>query len=281
VNARSDFEYFLEVLALNPGVIRPPDMTGALNLSAIIPGYASVDPNTSPWVTPPDIASLYQALTNVAILLLGSNPPATIVPDTAWYYLPERSVYIQGINPLARVGLNRAIKLIDGLLRAKICDVAEKHLGTQGNKFQQKYYDEAIDGNAPTGPAGIHWCGIFACWIWRQVGMNVKWVLRLGIKHLGNNTAFNATKSSTAWKMLSPGDILVHDGVQPNGANHHMIVVAVAADGSEVDVLEGNAGDPDPNKSVVKLTQGKKIRDLIDPYYFSVDTYRDMAVRYN
>jgi hypothetical protein len=81
--------------------------------------------------------------------------------------------------------------------------------------------------------------------------------------------------------MLSPRDILVHDGVRANGANHHMIVVAVAADGSEVDVLEGNAGDADPNKSVVKMTRGKKIPDLTAPYYFSVDTYRDMSVRYN
>jgi hypothetical protein len=166
--------FFSAVRAANSGRTSPPAVTGALDLAALIPGDPPVDPDPSPWVTPQDVAALYQSLTSLAILLLGSNPPATILPDTPWYYLPERSVYVQGINPLARVGLNRAIKLIDGMLRAQICGVAENHLAKEGEKFQQKYYDEAIAGQAPAGPAGIQWCGIFACWIWRQAGLNVK-----------------------------------------------------------------------------------------------------------
>jgi hypothetical protein len=108
-NNCTDFEYFQEVLALNSGLTSPPALSRALDLAGLIPGDPPVDSDPSPWVTPQDVAALYQSLTSLAILLLGSNPPATILPDTAWYYLPERSVYVQGINPLAWVGLNRAI----------------------------------------------------------------------------------------------------------------------------------------------------------------------------
>lgn len=78
-----------------------------------------------------------------------------------------------------------------------------------------------------------HWCGIFACAVLREAGLNVRWTLLGGkIRNESNGTYVKYT--SGRWG-IAPGDIaLIAD------ANHHFLITDVDSAAKRYTTLEGN-----------------------------------------
>ncbi len=93
-------------------------------------------------------------------------------------------------------------------------------------------------------PGGKSWCGVWACHIYQQAGVNVKWDLTKG-QMVGDVTRTLAPSFSTPAQYkaersafeqsIKPGDVITLNGK----TNHHAIVVNVNADGT-VDTIDGN-----------------------------------------
>jgi hypothetical protein len=84
---------------------------------------------------------------------------------------------------------------------------------------------------AQSKPTGISWCGIFATWVWRQAGLNVRWVNGQGI--VGSNV-----KRVFGNKGFSIGDVVILNSQEV----HHCLVSALPNPGSDsIETVNGNS----------------------------------------
>ena len=110
--------------------------------------------------------------------------------------------------------------------------------------------------------SGIHWCGIFALWVWSQAGLGrVKWSRRKGGPRVGDGPL----KASSKKNAFLPGDI----GVIPTDT-HHFIFVSRLPDRQRLVTVDGNWG----NQEIVKMPGGPGDIHLLSQvrYFYSVDT---------
>ena len=105
-----------------------------------------------------------------------------------------------------------------------------------------------LSTGAFVGGAVKHWCGIFACHVLREAGLNVRWTL-LGGKIVGKSA--NQVKYVPGNQGLRPGDV----AMIPK-ANHHFIVTGVDYGSNTLWSVDGN-------------TSGQMIRSLTKQVKYS------------
>jgi len=203
----------------------------------------------------PDSASLYQ-LFGQAVALTGNSGGVMVVP-------------------------------VAGTLREAICNAAKANAS---GTCKQEYLDQTHNGDL-TVPVSVHWCGIFAAWVWRQASALV--YFKRGDKTkkgefggIWRESPDQFLGASGRLNFLWPGDIIVFSPVA-NGRNHHAIVTAVSlpVQGRElpdtVNLVEGNAGGNPPQSSIVKATVGMGLAANAEPkQFYSVDTFQNPKIRH-
>lgn len=96
-------------------------------------------------------------------------------------------------------------------------------------------------GGTTESEKAIHWCGIFATFVLRRVGLNVKWRSNFGIVSHSSTVEFFARKNSFVPKdgfdrtAFAPGDVCVIPK-----ANHHFIVIEAPAGSDTLRCVAGN-----------------------------------------
>src|SRR5208337_385646 len=202
----------------------------------------------------PDSAPLYQLL-GQGIALTGN--------DSGWMVVPT-----------------------PGTLRGAIVNAAKAN---SSGTCKQEYLDQTHNGDL-RAPVKIHWCGIFAAWLWRQASALVYFKRGDKTKKTGEfggiwrESPDQFLGGSGRLNLLYPGDIIVFSPT--GGRNHHAIVTASSASvtGSVpnvVNLVEGNAGGNPPESSIVKTTDGMRLAaNTEDKQFYSVDTFQDSKVRY-
>ena len=96
------------------------------------------------------------------------------------------------------------------------------------------------NGGTSDSAAAIHWCGIFATFVLRKAGLDVKWrsgegiVSRGGTKYLTKKNSW-ITKDGFDRNSFAPGDVCVIPR-----ANHHFIVIEAPAGGDTLRCVAGN-----------------------------------------
>jgi hypothetical protein len=207
----------------------------------------------------------------------GLDPGTNIGPDSPPLYLLCR-------NALAFTGVKAMFRAADGTLRDAIVKAAQAN---SSGTCQQKYLDETRNGNLKV-PVHVHWCGIYAVWVWRQAGALVYWKGGTPQNQNDYRGVFRESPdqflgASGRLKFLCPGDIIVFS---PNGGrNHHAIVTGVSVEMTNgvpdvLDMVEGNTGGP-PETSVVKTTTGMNLAsNTEEKQFYSVATYQNAKDRY-
>jgi hypothetical protein len=137
--------------------------------------------------------------------------------------------------------------------------------------FDPKYWDAVSPhgGTAPSPPPT--WCGIFATWIWaKKANLSVEWGL-VNSNSSSNGpyrtSASSRIQTSNEKRFIAPGDIVV----QPAG-NHHLLVLAVAADHGKAFVIAGNEGAGVPTDQTVVHRRHYDMHPVT--HFYSVDSYR-------
>lgn len=88
-----------------------------------------------------------------------------------------------------------------------------------------------LHGQLPNGDwNGLHWCGIFATWVLRQAGVQVKWI---NIKGITEQSSGQVAKEFGG-KSIQPGDVCV---IAKN--SHHFIITDVT--GNSLKTIAGNS----------------------------------------
>ena len=146
------------------------------------------------------------------------------------------------INPFKR-GDDGKVKGWDQLQR-----VFEK---TTGWRPSDKQCQEVKPGSG-LKPGGKSWCGIWACHIYQQAGVDCRWDLTKG-RMVGDVTQTLAPRFSSPaqYKVerqafeqsIRPGDVITLNGA----SNHHAIVTQVNPDGT-VETMDGNKPQVGPGK---------------------------------
>lgn len=96
-------------------------------------------------------------------------------------------------------------------------------------------------GGTSDSQAAIHWCGIFATFVLRRVGLGVKWRAGEGIVSGQGSTQYFARKNSWVKKDgfdrngFLPGDVCVIPK-----ANHHFIVIEAPEGSDTLRCIAGN-----------------------------------------
>ena len=102
-----------------------------------------------------------------------------------------------------------------------------------------RYFVGCGGGYAGYDPT-MSWCGIFACYILRKAGLNVKWKKYRGIEDLSGGSDLKAIWGREG---LALGDVAVR-----GTGDHHFILLETPSEGqSVVRAVDGNArgpGDP-------------------------------------
>lgn len=175
-----------------------------------------------------------------------------------------------------------------GTLREAICNAATANAS---GPCKQEYLNETHSGDLAV-PVSIHWCGIFAAWVWRQAGALV--YFKRGDKTkkdefggIWRESPDQFLGASGNLSFLFPGDIIVFSPVD-HGRNHHAVVTAVSVSTDKttgvpdtVNLVEGNAGGNPPRTSIVKATEGMRLAANSEPkQFYSVDTFQDPKVRH-
>lgn len=205
----------------------------------------------------------------------GLLPDYILTPDSPVLY----QLYGQ---TLALTGSPQWIEPPSGTRRWAICDVAKSN---SSGTCQQKYLDETHNQDLKVTPPPkltVHWCGIYAAWVWRQANTLV-YFRRLKKEEEGKiyggiwrESPNQYLGHSARLAYLAPGDIVVFS---PNGGrNHHAIVTRIHLDGTGqipdlVDLVEGNTGGNPPDTSVVQQTQGMKLANGEETMFYSVTTF--------
>ena len=176
---------------------------------------------------------------------------------------------------------------VAGTLREAICNAAKANAS---GTCKQEYLDQTHNGDL-TVPVNVHWCGIFAAWVWRQANALV--YFKRGDKTkkgefggIWRESPDQFLGASGRLNFLWPGDIIVFSPVA-HGRNHHAIVTAVSlpVQGREVpdtvNLVEGNAGGNPPQTSIVKATVGMGLAANAEPkQFYSVDTFQNSKIRH-
>ena len=82
-------------------------------------------------------------------------------------------------------------------------------------------------GGTSDSAKALHWCGIFATYVLRRVGMPVQWHAGLGIEPSGKGTKW--VRKYRRWiETFGDGDFQVGDVAAIPRANHHFVVVDVS-----------------------------------------------------
>ncbi len=102
---------------------------------------------------------------------------------------------------------------------------------------------QKIEPGKGVQPGGKSWCGIWACHVFQEAGVNVKWDLTKG-EMVGDVTHQLAPKFSNpaqykAERAAFEASIKPGDCITLPGNNHHAIVTQVNSDGT-VDTMDGN-----------------------------------------
>lgn len=94
-------------------------------------------------------------------------------------------------------------------------------------------------GGTTNSAVAVHWCGIFATFVLRKVGLDVKWRSGVGIVSRGS-TSYLARRNS--WgkegldrKAIGPGDICVIPK-----SNHHFIIIDAPEGSDTLRCVAGN-----------------------------------------
>ena len=74
-----------------------------------------------------------------------------------------------------------------------------------------------------------HWCGVFACYILRQSGVDVRWTL-LGGKMKGSQVSYHPGRQG-----MQPGDVAIIPA-----SNHHFIITDVDYGSNALSSVDGN-----------------------------------------
>jgi len=103
---------------------------------------------------------------------------------------------------------------------------------------------QRIESGKGVQPGGKSWCGIWACHVLQEAGVNVKWDLTRG-QMVGDVSHVMAPRFSTPGQYkaersafeqsIKPGDVITVSGKN----NHHAIVTRVNPDGT-VETMDGN-----------------------------------------
>lgn len=179
--------------------------------------------------------------------------PVTAAPSSsgvAGRVVDQAHAENDSINPMKRGE--------DGKIKGwqKLQSVYEK---TTGWKPTDAQCQEVTPGGG-VKPGGSSWCGIWACHIYQEAGVNVKWDGTKG-GMVGDVTHTSAPKftSPATYKAerqafeqtIKPGDCITLAG----GQNHHAIVTQVNPDGT-VETMDGNKPHVGPGKQKLSNVTG-------------------------
>jgi hypothetical protein len=157
-----------------------------------------------------------------------------------------------------------------GFLRNTICETARKQ--ATGGHFEPKYWSVVSPASPAPSPVRTQWCGIYDVWVWVQAQLQAEWCMVAKNQGADNGPyKLNSTKriqTSSDKAFIAPGDIVV----QAYGAIHHLLVLSIKADGTQAEVLEGNAGAGDAAHTVVRTRSAYDLSNV--GYFYSVDSYR-------
>ena len=116
-------------------------------------------------------------------------------------------------------------------------------------------YLDGVRVNNKRIPPGIHWCGIFATWVWIEAGIPAVYWGMPGVK--GPNVVKVAGSAG-----ISKGDI----GVLQGGLVHHFIVADI--NGSSITTINGNSMYQGITTKTNQMTE-------VSYYYTFQDPFRD------
>ncbi len=126
-----------------------------------------------------------------------------------------------------------------------------------------------VNGRGGTSDSlqAVHWCGIFATYVLRKVGLNVKWRSGIGIINIGA-TKF-VTKKNRGDKKgdFDPASFDAGDVLAIPRANHHFIVVEAAPDSKALRCIAGNGSQ----QQIEWQTHAKD--EIVAHYSLSWDPY--------
>lgn len=95
-------------------------------------------------------------------------------------------------------------------------------------------------GGTSDSQQAVHWCGIFATYVLRKVGLDVKWRSGIGIINRGA-TKFVTKKNRWEKKDgFDPASFDAGDVVAIPRANHHFIIVEAPVDSKALRCIAGN-----------------------------------------
>lgn len=131
------------------------------------------------------------------------------------------------------------------------------YIGTAARFTDQHWkipgYLDGVKINNKRIPPGIHWCGIFATWVWIKAGVpGVYWAMP--------GVAGPNVKKVWGSEGISKGDI----GVLSGGLVHHFIVADV--NGKDLDTINGNS-------TYQGITLKKNKTDEVSAYYTIEDKF--------
>lgn len=178
------------------------------------------------------------AVTNAAATGASEAPAGSVADRT----LKNANAENDSINPMKAGG--------DGHYKGwdKLQSIIEQTTGWKPTDAEVQH----IEPGHGASPGGKSWCGIWACHILQESGVNVKWDLTKG-EMVGDVTHVKAPRFTgpqqykaerTAFEQsIRPGDVITVSGK----LNHHAIVTKVNPDGT-VETMDGNKPHVGPGK---------------------------------
>lgn len=105
-----------------------------------------------------------------------------------------------------------------------------------------------LGNGVPMGNKVKHWCGIFACSVLKDCGVDVRWTLNGG-KMLGPGVTYR-----NGYKGMQPGDVAIVQKVSASGGDvqHHFLIISV--NGNVAETVDGNTY---PNNMIRHLNTRK------------------------
>jgi hypothetical protein len=99
--------------------------------------------------------------------------------------------------------------------------------------------DEYFTGCGSTFPSfdpRVHWCGIFAAYLLKLIGVRCHWAMGRGIVDDSGGEDLEIVRGAEAKTGLLEGDILIRE------PNHHHIIALEDVTSGRISCIEGNAG---------------------------------------
>lgn len=148
--------------------------------------------------------------------------------------------------------------IYDDALEAPINWTIQNEANLKALKAGRWMRKDGVPGGTLDTAAGMSWCGIFATYVLRGIGINVKWRSFVGITpvepHLKRLGGFGN------WNSIAPGDICVRDSFQ-----HHFIVYR--REGQMLYSYDGNLDFPIRQNIGEKVTPVNKVHTIFRPLF--------------